>query len=762
MSIGLLDLDPKKVLEVRMDPIKFAKIADFYQNFTIYTDVIQHAAYTDLKEKVINLDRIYNNVKDIVDAMNQAESQSTRRKRSGGQFYGDDNGECKYSGADFIHFVFEIIKALKSNMGTINDLVEGLRPAPLFRMGSISKVIDDEIKSIKDGDLKSVLSKDLDKRIGSMDDMQKLMMEMQFNMPTIQRFITSMEHIDTLNAYVSDFAHQCLDRFENYYQILLHRHRTSGLKIHENAILTDVALMIYENVDHNGEIQEGAKPNEISSYSKNKAQVLAQAVMVFHEFIVKPTQFLNLVVDQLLALERINDSFKPMRGHIKEFRDLLGLYKAQKQNHHPIGDFLKALLLLNFESLTYKEPEVMLTREEKFNLKFQNESLATITRDIKHKLPYTDLVDYILERKAELKKFFQEENSFYVCKIANGNPFGGEAPGALKVIPGPRPLADLDEIIGSGFGNIKEFLREIETAEKWHDLFVATSPSRSGDKSNVLLVGPQGCGKSEILRAVGGDKNSIGIFAQGSDFLTCWYGEAEKNPKRLFESGLKLQKESGRHIHFLIDEIDMILNNDQGMSKSNNLTLEFQILMDGVVSYPHISLWGATNNPQRIPTPMIRRFNKVAIVGELDQDDRVKLLKHFCNFMPVKSFKNSHWNNFGKKLDGATGDIIRKVVDQIWRSKMSTFVSKHPEEAEELVKMLNDQGKFEISEFTGDERRNLREKLKNLVHIGPTDVEKSIDENLANFAIQREIQVAVSTYKAAHTMLSDLKQKAVA
>src|SRR5579863_2290174 len=238
MSIGILDLDPKKVQEIRMDPIKFARVADFYQNFTLYTEVIQHAAYADLKEKVVNLDGVYNNVKDIVDAMNQAESQSTRRKRSGGQFYGDEN-EREYSGAGFIRFVFEIIKALKSNMETINDLVDGLKTVPLFRMGSISKTIDDEIKGIQDDNFKSVLSKDLNKRIGSMDDMQKLMMEMQFNMPTIQRFITSMEHIDTMNEYVSDFAHECLDRFENYYQILLHRHRTSGIKIHENAVLTD-------------------------------------------------------------------------------------------------------------------------------------------------------------------------------------------------------------------------------------------------------------------------------------------------------------------------------------------------------------------------------------------------------------------------------------------------------------------------------------------------------------------------------------------
>lgn len=60
-----------------------------------------------------------------------------------------------------------------------------------------------------------------------------------------------------------------------------------------------------------------------------------------------------------------------------------------------------------------------------------------------------------------------------------------------------------------------------------------------------------------------------------------------------------------------------------------NLTLEFQILMDGIVDYPGISLWGATNNPEKIPMPMIRRFNLVEIVGELQSEDRIKLLQMF-------------------------------------------------------------------------------------------------------------------------------------
>lgn len=75
--------------------------------------------------------------------------------------------------------------------------------------------------------------------------------------------------------------------------------------------------------------------------------------------------------------------------------------------------------------------------------------------------------------------------------------------------------------------------------------------------------------------------------------------------------------------------------------------------MDGIVDYPGISLWGATNNPEKIPMPMIRRFNLVEIVGELQSEDRIKLLQMFLSYLPQ--------NNFDKK----TGIGHRKGLKEL-------------------------------------------------------------------------------------------------
>jgi hypothetical protein len=261
------------------------------------------------------------------------------------------------------------------------------------------------------------------------------------------------------------------------------------------------------------------------------------------------------------------------------------------------------------------------------------------------------------------------------------------------------------------------------------------------------------CGKSEVLRALGSDPKSIGIFAQASDFLTCWKSEAEKNPKRLFEAGLKLQKESKRQVFFLIDEIDTILNGDRGQAAfgGTNLATEFQILMDGITSYPNVALWGATNHPERIPMPLLRRFAKVIVVGELNLKDRVQLLRRFTSYLPLaEGFDEETWMDVAKMLDGAVGDTVRKVTDHVWREKMFNFVSKKPVEAEAIVAYLQEGGThFDPSKATAEWRARFHDKLRPYVQIRPGDLLEAAQVYLDNPAIKQEIKTAVETYKVA-------------
>jgi len=354
--------------------------------------------------------------------------------------------------------------------------------------------------------------------------------------------------------------------------------------------------------------------------------------------------------------------------------------------------------------------------------------------------------------KVEERKFLYDANGFFVCKMGAGNPFSGKAPGALEVIPGERPNANLDNIWGSGFDELRDFVVGAKDAEKWSTLFLVTSPSGSTDKNNILLVGPQGCGKTQVMRAMATQEDSISIFATGSDFLTCWSGEAQKNPKRLFDAAIKMRKQSGKPIHILIDEIDMVVGEQQGFSSTTNLATEFQNLMDGVVAYPGITVWGATNHPDRIPAPMLRRFSRTMIVGELDQSHRELTLEHYIeNFLPVQEGLSAHYEKWAVRLEGATGDIVRKVIDEVWLRLMRSYISENVEAATDLAEELTAAGDNVLDLDPVDKKKVLDRIAKHKV-VTPELVEDSLVHILENFAVQQQIQVAKRAYATANQM----------
>lgn len=605
----------------------------------------------------------------------------------------------------------------------------------------------------------------------SIQDIQNMTFEFSLNAPAINSFLGALKQLEAMQSSIDKIADKVYRSLDVYYRKLLHRHTIEGAKIHKDPVITDVAIMLFNNIDAHGEIADGKSLDKISAYTLRKAEILAGTLKAksIHKFIQDPGQLLKYLTMNLKAFKNAANNLQIL------FKDQLKAYKnvmdssSRWSNALSLNALDKMLSTAEFErtlmlisdvdprNVSYTESTKLLSSDEKFNIKFREETIGKLADLIANAdFSAEELVKYVLERKTKLKSYFQDENSFYVSKIGGGNPFTGLAPGALEIIPGPKPNSNLDDIVGSGFDEIKKFIQSIDDASKWNNLFLATSPSKTTDKSNVLLIGPMGCGKTEVFRAVGADKESVSISVQGSDFNTCWKGEMEKNPKRLFEGALKLHKESEKQVHILIDEIDSVLNNDK-VPGETNLSLEFQILMDGVVSYPKISIWGATNNPERIPMPMIRRFSKVVIVGELDSDDRITLLKHFSSYLPREVIGDDDWKCLADRLDGATGDVVRKMIDHIWREKLSEFVHNKPEAAQKMIALLNKKAEFELKDFGTKERFNFNQRLGQYFKVSARDIHKSIDVHLNNIAIKTEIETAKNTYANAKAFLNQLK-----
>ncbi len=736
---------------VDLNPLKFYSLIDLAKSAS---DTKELAALDklikDMRDLCEQADHGVANLAQINNSLLSEARTTTRRKYN--PFKTDQEADNDFtdlrhtvSGRTFMHVIFNVASIIQIAFHELKAAAEAVRPGKFLVIG---------------------------KRLGevpeTIEQLQAFSVQFEMNRAALNRFTQGVLNAEQIKAAVISVGRRVVDFLDDYYGALLHRHTVDGIKIHRDPVTTDIAISIYENVDSSGEIADGKKPNEVSAYSVRKAAIVADAIKkgLVGEFIRTPARLLEFIRTNLLILwataEQLANFAAPTADKVRSLLDA----DAKKPRLLDDAEFQNALVFLedlNPQGITYKDKTGLLTSEERFEIEFRNETIAAVARRLHDPICTTqELIEHILQRKHELHVYYQDVNSFYVCKIGNGNPFTGEAPGQLTVVPGIKPIVDINDVVGAGFDHVKTFIDQVRKSAKWHNLFLATSPSKSADKSNALLIGPQGCGKSEVLRAVGGDKKSVGIYAQPSDFLTCWKGEAEKNPKRLFEEALRIQKESKKQVFILIDEVDTILNDDhaRGGFGATNLTTEFQQLMDGILQYPHIAVWAATNHPERIPMPMIRRFSKVAIVGELDQTDRIKLLKHFVGFLPIaEDFSDQAWADAAEKLEGAVGDTIRKIADYVWREKMTWLVDNHPGQAETLLAFLDEKEQFQLSRFDGARRAVLHGKIRTHMSVQPKDVLESVDLHLNNIAIRSEIETAKETYARSKMFLAGINAR---
>ncbi len=221
---------------------------------------------------------------------------------------------------------------------------------------------------------------------------------------------------------------------------------------------------------------------------------------------------------------------------------------------------------------------------------------------------------------------------FWWMMAARGEQLGSKIMTFGKVkskIQSDSEKATFDDV--AGIDEAKEELKEVIEFLKEPKKFQSL-----GGKipKGVLLIGPPGCGKTLIARAVAGEANVPFFSISGSNFVEMFVGVGASRVRDLFEQGRKAGKVSGKGAIIFIDEIDAVGRlrfsgigggNDEREQTLNQLLVE----MDGFDSQQGLILIAATNRPDTLDPALLRpgRFDRTIIVNLPDIKGREEILK---------------------------------------------------------------------------------------------------------------------------------------
>jgi cell division protease FtsH len=181
----------------------------------------------------------------------------------------------------------------------------------------------------------------------------------------------------------------------------------------------------------------------------------------------------------------------------------------------------------------------------------------------------------------------------------------------------------------------------------------------------VLLVGPPGCGKTLVARAVAGEAGVPFFSMSGSDFVEMFVGMGAARVRDLFEQA----REKAPCIIF-IDELDalgkargaggMIGGHDEREQTLNQLLVE----MDGFDTQKGIIIMAATNRPEVLDPALLRsgRFDRQVLIDKPDVNGREAILRIHSD--KVKLEADIDLKIIAQKTAGFSGADLANVINE--------------------------------------------------------------------------------------------------